>query len=447
MGATADYGVTGLRAYFDWAIVTAQMGLAQRGGSLAEVGLKTGYASYALDLLHTQLQGGYESDLFPAGGILSRSLMRLQGTLAVPRVPLMPITLAAQHEVFAAGVSNDSVSARLSVRLGGNSITNGLGWQRLGGNATTSGTLQWDRRMTNTSLSGQMAYSLAPSARVDSFAVAANRQLDQNFMLNTGLSHTLVSHQTLLTAGLGKKFDAFMLTLSGGISSNKEFMLGVMVSMAMGRDPRGGKWNFDALSMAGTGAVSARAFVDRNMNGVRDADEEPIPNAGFIINSGGRSPNQTDADGLAYLKHLPVKQYTDIALDPGTLEDPLWKSLKPGVRVLARPGGVQAVEFPAVSTSEIDGTVSLLENDKRRGIGDALVELIDASGKVVASTRSSSDGFYLLTQVLPGQFTLQISPEQMAHLGLAGAKARPIAITADGDFINGQDFDLQAPGR
>jgi hypothetical protein len=335
----------------------------------------------------------------------------------------------------------------LSVRLGGNSITNGLGWQRLGGNATTSGTLQWDRRMTNTSLSGQMAYSLAPSARVDSFAVAANRQLDQNFMLNTGLSHTLLSHQTLLTAGLGKKFDAFMLTLSGGISSNKEFMLGVMVSMAMGRDPRGGKWNFDALSMAGTGAVSARAFVDRNMNGVRDADEEPIPNAGFIINSGGRSPNQTDADGLAYLKHLPVKQYTDIALDPGTLEDPLWKSLKPGVRVLARPGGVQAVEFPAVSTSEIDGTVSLLENDKRRGIGDALVELIDASGKVVASTRSSSDGFYLLTQVLPGQFTLQISPEQMAHLGLAGAKARPIAITADGDFINGQDFDLRAPGR
>ena len=149
---------------------------------------------------------------------------------------------------------------------------------------------------------------------------------------------------------------------------------------------------------------------------------------------------------MAFINRMTVKQYTDIALDPGTLEDPLWMSMKPGVRILARPGGVQSVDFPVVSGSEVDGTVILLENDLRRGIGDALVELVDELGNVVASTKSSSDGFYLLTQVLPGQFTLRISPEQMASLKLGGGKERQLTVPADGDFISGQDFELQVPG-
>ena len=445
-GETVGYGVVGLRGYLDWAIVTAELALAQRGGALVEVGLKTAYANYALDLLHTQAQGNYESDLFPAAGIRRRSLMRLQGTLVASGLPRMPITLVAQRQVFASGATNDSASGRLSLTLDGNSITNGLSWQRVDGATMTSGTLQIDRRMANTSFSGQLAYLLRPHARVESLAITANRQLGRNFTLNTGLLHTLSSHQTLLTAGLSKQFDAFMLTFSGSYSSDKEFAFGLMASMGLGRDPRSGKWKFDALSMAGTGAVSARAFVDRNMNGVYDAGEEPVPNAGFAINSGGRSPNNTDETGMAFINRMTVKQYTDIALDPGTLEDPLWMSMKPGVRILARPGGVQSVDFPVVSGSEVDGTVILLENDLRRGIGDALVELVDELGNVVASTRSSSDGFYLLTQVLPGQFTLRISPEQMASLKLGGGKERQLTVPADGDFISGQDFELQVPG-
>ena len=61
----------------------------------------------------------------------------------------------------------------------------------------------------------------------------------------------------------------------------------------------------------------------------------------------------------------------------------------------------------------------------------------------VASVRSSGDGYYLLHQVMPGRYTLRIAPEQAEKLQLQGTLARPITVSVDGDFINGQDFELR----
>ncbi len=110
--------------------------------------------------------------------------------------------------------------------------------------------------------------------------------------------------------------------------------------------------------------------------------------------------------------------------------------------MLPRPGKVQMLEFPVVSTSEVDGTVYLLGKNGRRGIGDAAVELVNSQGAVVMSTPSSSDGFYLLRQVMPGRYTLRISPEQARKLALASRLERPVEVMPDGDFISGQDLEL-----
>jgi hypothetical protein len=219
--------------------------------------------------------------------------------------------------------------------------------------------------------------------------------------------------------------------------------LGLQLFAAIGRDPRSGEWMAEAQPLAGTGAVSARAFVDRNQNGVRDAGEEYVANAGFLINGGGRHAARTDANGLAFLSRLSPGQYADIALDPATLEDPQWKPVLAGVRLLPRPGRVDQIEFPVITTGEVDGTVYLTETTRRRGIGDAAVELISASGALVASAKSASDGFYILHQVPPGRYTVRIAPAQVAKLGLVGSLTRPLEMPADGDFVSGIDFELR----
>ena len=439
------YAQMGLRGYWDWAIVTSELTFAQGGGMLADLGLKTRLGSYAVDFLHTRVQGGFDSDAFSASGdpVKTRDKLRVVGTLAPPGLPRLPVALEAQREVLESGATNATLSGRLSLMLAGTSITNSVAWQRTGGAVTTYGNLQLSRRVADMGLSGQLGYSVKPEARLDLLALTADRNLANGYRANAGFLHTFAGGTSQVAAGLSKNFGRFALALSASYSSQRELALGLQLFMALGREPRTGRWFTDAVPMAGMGAVSARAFVDRNLNGLREPDEELVPNAGFIINSGGRHPARSADDGTAFMGRLAPGQYADIALDPSTLEDPLWKSVHEGVRVLPRPGLVQMVEFPVISTSEIDGTVYLLGKAGRRGIGDALVELVNPQGAVVMSTPSSSDGFYLLRQVMPGRYTLRISPAQATGLALASTLERPIEVLPDGDFINGQDLELK----
>ena len=438
------YAQLGLRGFWNWAIVTSELTFAQSGGMLAELGLKTRLGNYAVDFLHTQRKGDFDSDIFSAAGdpVRMRDKLRVQGTLAPTDLPRLPIALEAQREVLASGATNATVSGRLSAMLAGSSFTNSLNWQRTGGASASSGNLQLSRRVADMGLSGQLDYSLRPEAHLGALALTADRTLASGYRVNTGFLRTFSSGTTLVSGGFSKNFGRFAIALSASYSSQHELALGLQLFIALGHEPRTGQWFSSALPMAGMGAVSARAFVDRNLNGIRDPDEELVPNAGFILNSGSYHPTHSAEDGTAFLDRLTPGSYVDIALDPATLEDPLWKPRTEGVRVLPRPGRVQMLEFPVVSTSEVDGTVYLTGKSSRRGIGDAVVELVNDQGAVVMSTPSSSDGFYLLRQVMPGRYTLRISPAQTAKLALESTRNRPIEVMPDGDFINGQDLEL-----
>jgi hypothetical protein len=438
------YAQLGLRGYWDMAIVTSELTFGE-GGMLADLGLKTRLAGFAVDLQHTQIQGNFDSDVFSASGnpVRMRDKLRVLGTLAPSGLQRLPVALEAQREQLKSGATNDKLSGRLSVMALGTSVTNALSWQRASGAVSSFGSLQMNRRMAGMGLSGQMGYSLRPKALLDSLALAADRNLASGYRVNAGLLHAFAGRTTLVSGGVSKNFGRFALALSGSYSSQRELALGLQLFMALGREPRTGQWFTDAVPMAGMGAVSARAFVDSNMNGIRDADEELVPNAGFIINSGGRHPARSAEDGTGFIDRLAPGRFTDIALDPATLEDPLWQPQTEGVRVLPRPGLVQMLEFPVISTSEVDGTVYLLGTTGRRGIGDAIVELVDGQGAVVMQTTSSSDGFYLLREVRPGRYMLRISPDQADKLALAPTATLTVEVMPEGDFISGQDLEIQ----
>lgn len=448
-GAATDgdrvYTQFGLRSYGESMILGAQVTVAPGGGALAELGLKTRLGRFAVDYQHLRRFADFESELIAggAGATSYRDTLRLNGALRPPGLPPVTLALEAVRDALASGTDQLQIQGRISTRLLGTSVSNSLRWQHMGSTDSADGSLQLSRRVVGIGLSAQLGYTLQPQAALQTVALTADRGLAEGYRVNAGLLRTMATGSTLATAGLSKNLGDFGLALNGSVSSQREFALGVQIFVALGRDPRSGHWSADAQPLAGTGAVSARAFVDLNLNGVRDRGEELVPNAAFILNGGGRHPSRTDATGTAFIGRLPPGQYTDIALDPGTLEDPQWQPLTPGVRVLARPGRVEVIEFPVVLASEIDGIVYVIENGRRRGIGDARVELVAGHGRVVASTTSSADGYYLLHQVLPGHHTLRIAPDQVTKLRLTGALERAIEVPANGDFVSGQDFELR----
>jgi Carboxypeptidase regulatory-like domain len=219
--------------------------------------------------------------------------------------------------------------------------------------------------------------------------------------------------------------------------------IGLQFFLAMGRDPRTQKWFSHASPLTGTGAASARAFVDTNMNGVLDDGEETISGAAFVVNSSGRHPNRTGKDGTARLDQLAAGRYVDVALDPNSLDDPQWKPVRAGLRLLPRSGVIDVLEFPVVPTSDIEGTVCRTRAGRCVGVPSALVELVDDRQNVVDKVRTGSDGYYWFRQIMPGEYRLRLSAQSVGLTEASPGLSRVVQVLKRGDFIAGADFRLE----
>lgn len=446
-GERRHYANLGLRASLGALLLSADHAREAGGGHLSELGVRTGLGRFSLDATHTQLKG-FVSDFFGASSdpLRTRTRARLTGSLPLGQGLVLPLGLDVAREESASGRRSLNVQGRLSLNLAGTSITNGLNWQSSGGSRSLGGTLQLSRRVAGVGLSSQLAYTFRPESRLANLALAADHSLGDGSRVQLGVLRSFDPGQTVWTGGYNRNFGSFGLGVSARYSGQGAFGVGVQLFMALGRNPRTGRWVADWQPLAGAGVVSASAFVDTNMNGVRDLGEEPVSAAGFIINGGSRHPVRTGEDGDAYLSRLGTRAWLDLSLDPGTLEDPQWQPLTPGVRVLPRPGRVLEVDFPVVMTGEVDGTVYLLDGGKPRGIGNAELELVTPAGEVAAMVRSGNDGYYILPAIKPGRYAVRINPAQLERLGLRSTSPVDVVMQGDGDFVNGVDFVLRKTG-
>jgi hypothetical protein len=216
----------------------------------------------------------------------------------------------------------------------------------------------------------------------------------------------------------------------------------LLVVGGVGRDARQGRWHTQARPLAGSGAVSARVFLDTDGNERMDAGESAIAGAGFLIN-GNSDLARTDEAGEAFLARLSPVREVELAPAAATLEDPYWKPAHDGVRILPRPGKVAILDFPVLITGEITGTVYRARDGKSRAASGIELELVDSAGKVAMKVTTAYDGFYDLIDVRPGTYLLRVSAEQLARLRLT-APPREVRVQPSGTVVDGLDFVLEA---
>jgi hypothetical protein len=325
------------------------------------------------------------------------------------------------------------------------SISNLLHLRAADGARTLDGALQVAGDAGPLRLRGQVNYDLQPGRKLAALALSSDSMLGAGYILNLSAARTLATGESRLSAGINKSMGSFAVALNAGFSNRGEALAGIQLFTSFGRDPRRAKWMFDAVPMTESGAVSARVFIDRNGNGAMDAGEEPIPDAGFVVN-GAQYGARTGADGIAYLDRLPANRNVNLSVNVATLDDPQLSNQRKGVRVVPRQGNVAQIDFPLTLTGEIDGTVFVQADGAKRGIGNVLLELVRADGggaeKVVAQVRSSADGFFILQEVLPGSYQLRVAAQQLEQLRLADPGRRRIMIADTGSQVNGQNFML-----
>lgn len=439
----ASYVNAGLRASAFGSLLNLDHTQDVQGGAVTEIGVRTMIRRVSLDASRTWIHD-FASDEYAIvdDPLRLRDQVRLTGSLNLSTRLRLPFAVDIRREETVSGQRTLDLQPRLSVNVGGASFTNALDWRFAPGGDSLASSLQASRRVAGVGVSGQVAYTLRPDIRMGSLAMAFDKTLGENNRVNLGVVRSFDPGKTSVTAGWTRNFGAFSVGFSGLYAGPKEMGFGIQLTTAIGRNPRSGHALRDWRPMAGSGAVAAKVFVDSNLNGRFDPDEEPIPNAGFTVNGGGRQGPRSDSRGEVVLTRLQPGAYADVALDLGTLEDAQWQPTRPGVRVLPRPGKVQIVDFPVVLTAEIDGTVYLQGDAGRRGIGNARLQLVDPAGGIVAETVSGGDGYFIVPNVRPGTYRLRISPEQLTGLKLRADASPEVTVNARADFVNGVDITL-----
>ncbi len=444
-----EYAKAGLRGFWSWLFANADFAADRRGGSVLQATLQSRVRAFGFFLQHAEIRD-FRSEVFSdaAGALERRTTLRLDSAIPETFLPRLPISLELRQDRLVGGQLTNRFVGRISAFRRATFLSNQVTWSFSPGAETTfretaQGQLLASQLIGRFALRGEMAYDLRPTQAVTTLALTAERGLGTSYLATGGITRLLREGRTTYSVGLNKLEGAFGFGVSVDYVSPDGFGVNALVSISFGRDPRRGKWHSRARTMAPLGALSGRAFLDTNGNGVRDAGEKPVPGAGILLN-GSNAPGVTDAGGDLFVSNLPPHRHLDVSLATATLEDPYWKPGVEGTGIVPRPGKTALVDFPVIVSGEITGTVYVARGGVRGAATNVELELVDATGSVLKKTRSAYDGFYELTDLRPGRYALRVAASSLTRLGVeTGPAPRPVEMSPTGTVLEVFDFVLE----
>lgn len=363
--------------------------------------------------------GGFVSDR------LTRNIGGLYSILVDQPVKLgqtvLPFHLDLARTERISGVTSLDASARVSASFRAMTFTGQLDWSRSqvpGGadppdNLTASllanariGRLRL-RGEARVALSGQEADSRA--TLIGEWSASGDAEWRAELGYDKGLARA--------RAGVGytRRFKTLQLSGFGEVASDGSVAASLSLAFSFGPDPRrGGGWRMSSEKLGGRGQVLADVFMDDNGDGRRQPGEAAI--AGVPLTAGNAYVDAaTDAGGQAVIDGLEPYRPVLIGIDAGSLPDPYVQPALPGIVVTPRPGVAVRVALPMSAAGEIEG-VAL--RDGGQAIEGLLLELVDAEGRVRATSLSEFDGYFLFERVPYGRYTVRLAKDSAAALRL-----------------------------
>ena len=177
--------------------------------------------------------------------------------------------------------------------------------------------------------------------------------------------------------------------------------------------------------LAGAGSVYARVYRDLNANGVFDA-KEPVEK-GVLVTTGARhTDRKTGNDGGVTIGGLTAYQPVAVTIDQTSLSDPSLAPREALQVVTPRPGVAASIDIGLVGAGAIEGALV-----KSGGIGfeGVNLELVDDSGRVVATAQSDFDGFFLFDRVAFGKYKIRIAKSSADAARIVQALVQEVTIS------------------
>jgi hypothetical protein len=446
---THRYGRLGLRGFSGPVFATADVIGDFGKGWLARGSVQTRVAWLGVSASYAKLHD-FSSEVFrpTLGPIETRAELRLDATIPKGFLPPVPVLLEGRFDRLTNGLDDLEFLNRVSTGFRSFAVSNFIDWHTYRGAdappAFAFGDLLLSQVVRSFVLRGELLYGLRPVTRLTSASLTAEKRLPDAWQVNAAITRSLDPGVTRVAAGVSRIEGPFGFGVSLEVSSPGGFGVTLTLNASLVRDPHTGRWRVQSRALSGAGALAALTYLDANGNGVRDPGEKAIEGAGFVTSSGG-SAVRANADGVALLTNIQPWQNVDVGLDTSTLEDPLSQPLRPGVRLVTRPGRVTPLEFPVVIRGEVTGTAYRRRANGSEPASGVDVEVVNEAGAVEKTARSAYDGFFDIPGLPPGSYRLRVSPAQMERLGLVPPEARAFTVAPSGSILDGLDLVIVDP--
>ena len=447
-GRQRFFATMGIRNAFEHAY-TAFDATVSNGLALQAAG-QTRLGDFNISAESAQMFGGFTSERIPyeTHPLRNRSRLRVNGVIPTGDFLRLPFSITMRNDYRSELGNRTRLSKRLSARVFGISLIHNLSLQRHpGASPFFNGSLTVRRRTRTISPIGQISYNLREGIR--NYRIGMDWNILSNLNFRGDILHEIgPRHDLTIRGGINHRRETFSWEANVGLSHSGGISVGVGLTTAIGHNPESDQWEPTSRPLTSTGQVVPRVFWDKSQDGTFDEEfDEPIEDAGFIIDGSRQNEFATNDDGRAVLTNIRSNEISDVKLERASLYDPFLVPVPEGHSLVARPGTQAHVDFPVVMTGEIDGTIYRSDAGTPRPAANTTVQLLDDDGEVVDEVRTAFDGFYLFDFVEPGIYTVRPLPEEVADRGLELPDEETVEIETDGTIATGRDFELKPVDR
>lgn len=378
-------------------------GYAVRGQVLAQVGqtLVSGESAW--------LFGGYQSERY------DRDVRRLNALSIDHSFRLgrnyLPIRAEVRYIDRIDGGSRIEAGGRLSFNINQLNASAELEWikDRSPGNfdppSRLDASLRLSGRVGGLRVRGEATFALAGKAGFRESKITGEWRAGEKSDWKVDLAYTNTDKRGLIVFGHTRRFKHFALTGKVEAATDGSVAAGLNLAFSLGPDPHKGGIRVASDKLASSGQAFALVYQDENADGVRQPNEPVQKEVELTAGMTGRGL-PTDSNGRTVIDGLQPYEPILIGIDASSLPDPFVQPATSGVVVVPRPGIPLTIELPLVSAGEISGN---LQREGGKTLSGVDIELLDAAGRVVKTTRSEYDGFFLFEFVPYGRYKLRVA--------------------------------------
>jgi hypothetical protein len=429
-----------------WPGFSTWLGLAQSsaGGTAKLATLSTGRGAFAATASRSFLNDFYSPEFYPTYGLIS-DRTRIQANLVVPKYTWMPsvmqLNLEQVQDDLADGGHNTRTTGRVSMNTRGYFISNSITWNRVDSAELNQnrrdGALLVSKNFNRFSLRGDVGYGLESGDRtLERLAMQTDTRFYFPWLLNGSVTRDLVAADTRYAISGVRKEGPVGLNVFANYSNTSRLTLGVGIYLSLGREPRTRRWVSAPGPMAGEGAVSGLAFLDSNGTGVREPGEPALEEVGLTVNGTPRGAYYP-GDGAIFQPNIRPDVVTAVTLSEGTVEDPSLRPKLAGYRIVPRTGKTILLDFPLELSGELTGATQIQTALGPMDLGEVTLDILDADGKLLRQAVSGHDGYFDLTGLVTGTYTLRVAPAEAQRLDAILQPPRTFEITPKKNLYEG----------